>query len=76
MICWPGLILSRTSLPMLLDLTSSINLRVTRKFTSASSRAMRTSFNPSTRSFYVILPLFWNLENTEVNLSDSASNKV
>ena len=72
--CWPGVRLLSTSSPSDRSRILPTKLRATRKFTSASRRAMRTSRRAASTSFSVRRPLLPRPRNTPFSFSDSVSN--
>src|SRR5262245_12078863 len=83
MICWPGWTLWMTSWPRDLVLTRSMKSRATLKFTSASSRAIRTSRNDSATFDSEIFPsprrlrkAFWSFVLKESNMVLKVEFKV
>ena len=71
-----GLIPVRASVPTTRSRTRAMRSRATRKFTSASSRAMRTSFSAASTSLSVRRPRLLRRPKIPVSRSVSASNIV
>ena len=72
--CWPGLRLLRTSSPRARSRIRDVSCRATRKLTSASRSAIRTSRSAASTSFSVSLPLLLSLPKVAPSFSVSASN--
>ena len=74
--CAAGLIPVNASVPTARSRTRAMRSRATRKFTSASSRAMRTSFSAASTSLSVSRPRLLSRPKMPVSRSVSASNMV
>ncbi len=73
---WPGFNPFITSCPMARSCTVLINCLTTLKLTSASNRAIFTSFKAAFTSSSVSLPLLLKFLNTFCNFSDRFSNAI